>query len=74
MHFGYKPTNNYIIVPQTTKKGYALAEVGDGVYTNRCSSKSGVVQKSIIPTFKTSVTDIDVWWIMIKISLFQLAD
>lgn len=59
-HAGYRPTDNYIIIPQDTKEGYALAEVGDGVYTNRCPSKRGVVQKSMIPTLKTSVTDIGV--------------
>lgn len=59
-HAGYRPTDNYIIVPQATKEGYALAEVGDGVYTNRCQYKRGVVQKSMIPTIKTSVTDIGV--------------
>lgn len=59
-HAGYRPTDNYIIVPQATKAGYALAEVGDGVYTNRCQYKRGVVQRSMIPTIKTSVTDIGV--------------
>lgn len=59
-HAGYRPTDNYIIIPQDTKEGYALAEVGDGVYTNRCPSKRGVVQKSMIPTLKTSVSDIGV--------------
>ena len=59
-HAGYRPTDNYIIVPQATKEGYALAEVGDGVYINRCPSKRGVVQRSMINTIKTSVTDIGV--------------
>lgn len=59
-HAGYRPTDNYIIIPQATKEGYELAEVGDGVYTNRCPSKRGVVQRSMIPTIKTSVTDIGV--------------
>ena len=49
-----------ILVPQATKAGYAAAEVGDGVYTNRCKSKRGVVQKSIIPTLKCTVTDVGV--------------
>lgn len=57
---GYRPTDNYIIVPQKTKDGYALAQVGDGVYTDRCEYKRGVVQKSMIPTLKTSVNDIGV--------------
>ena len=38
-HAGYRPTDNYIIILQATKEGYALAEVGDGVYTNRCHLK-----------------------------------
>ena len=59
-HAGYRPTDNYIIIPQATKDGYALAEVGDGVYTNQCQYKRGVVQKSMIPTLKTSVSDIGV--------------
>lgn len=59
-HAGYRPTDNYIIVPQATKEGYALAKVGDGVYTNRSPSKRGVVQKSMIPTLKTSPSDIGV--------------
>ena len=59
-HAGYRPTDNYIIIPQATKEGYALAEVGDGVYTNRCPAKRGVVQKSMIPTLKTSISDIGV--------------
>lgn len=59
-HAGYRPTDNYIIIPQDTKEGYALAEVGDGVYANRCQYKRGVVQKHMIPTLKTSVSDIGV--------------
>lgn len=68
---GSRPTDNYIvepvisldgkvIVPQATKDGYAIAEVGDGIYTNRCISKRGVVQKDKIPTLKTSSNDIAV--------------
>ena len=52
--------DNVILVPQATKAGYAAAEVGDGIYTNRTKSKRGVVQKSMIPTLKTSVSDIGV--------------
>lgn len=52
--------NSKIMIPQAVKKGYALAEVGDGVYTNRCEYKRGVVQKSMIPALKTSVSDIGV--------------
>lgn len=68
---GSRPCDNYIvepvitldgkvIVPQATKDGYAIAEIGDGIYTNRCISKRGVVQKDKIPTLKTSVNDIAV--------------
>ena len=66
---GSGPCDNYIvepvitldgkvIVPQATKDGYAIAEIGDGIYTNRCISKRGVVQKDKIPTLKTSGNDI----------------
>ena len=49
-----------IIVPENTKKGYAVAKVGDGIYTNRPHQKRGVVQKNMIPTLKCSVSDIGV--------------
>ena len=52
--------DNVILVPQATKAGYAAAEVGDGIYTNRMKYKRGVVQKSMIPTLKTSVSDVGV--------------
>ncbi len=52
--------DNVILVPQATKAGYAAAELGDGIYTNRMKYKRGVVQKSMIPTLKTSVSDIGV--------------
>ncbi len=52
--------DNVIIVPEDTKKGYSLASVGDGIYTNRVAYKRGVVQKGKIPTLKTSVNDIAV--------------
>lgn len=68
---GTRPCDNFIvepvisldgkvIVPQATKDGYAIANVGDGIYTNRCTFKRGVVQKDKIPTLKTSVNDIAV--------------
>lgn len=57
---GNRATDNFIIVPEKTKIGYKLAEVGDGIYTNRCHQKRGVVQKNAIPTLKTSVADIAV--------------
>lgn len=52
--------DNLVIVPQATKDGYAIAKVGDGIYTNRCCFKRGVVQKDKIPTLKTSNKDIAV--------------
>ena len=52
--------DNYVIVPQNTKDGYAIAVEGDGIYTNRCSSKRGVVQKQKIPTLKASSNDLGV--------------
>ena len=52
--------DNVILVPQATKAGFAAAEVGDGIYTNRMKHKRGVVQKSMIPTLKTSVSDVGV--------------
>lgn len=47
--------NLYIVVPEATKKGYAIAEDGDGIYINRPHQKRGVVQKQMIQTLKTSV-------------------
>ena len=47
---GYK-----ILIPEATKKGYAEAEDGDGVYINRPHQKRGVVQKDMIQTIKTSL-------------------
>lgn len=52
--------DNVVIVPQATRDGYAAAEVGDGIYTNRCKSKRGVVQKGMIPTLKCSTYDVGV--------------
>lgn len=49
-----------IIMPEKTKKGYALAEEGDGVYLNRPHQKRGVVQKGIIQTIKTNGADVGV--------------
>lgn len=49
-----------ILVPEKTKKGYAEAEEGDGVYINRPHQKRGVVQKGKIQTIKTSCDDIGV--------------
>lgn len=52
--------DNFVIVPQAIKSGYAIAELGDGIYTNRCKSKRGVVQKNKIPTLKGSISDLGV--------------
>ena len=40
----------HILIKEATKKGYAVAEEGDGVYLNRPHQKRGVVQKDMIPT------------------------
>ena len=42
-----------ILIPEATKKGYAEATEGDGVYINRPQQKRGVVQKEKIQTLKT---------------------
>ena len=51
-------TNDSIIIPEATKTGFAIAHEGDGVYTNRVQWKRGVVQRGMIPTLKTSCSDI----------------
>lgn len=43
-----------IKIPEATKKGYAEASDGDGVYINRPHQKRGVVQKDKIQTIKTT--------------------
>ena len=43
-----------ILIPEATKKGYAEATDGDGVYINRPHQKRGVVQKDKIQTIKTT--------------------
>ena len=43
-----------IKIKEATKKGYAEAGEGDGVYINRPHQKRGVVQKGMIQTIKTS--------------------
>lgn len=47
-------TSGGLMIPETTKKGYAIANDGDGVYINRPHQKRGVVQKGKIQTLKTS--------------------
>ena len=57
---GGRKDDNFIIIPEKTKKGYAIAEDGDGVYINRPHQKRGVVQKGAIQTIKTQPNDIGV--------------
>ncbi len=57
---GGRMDDNFILVPEKTKKGYAEATNGDGVYINRPHQKRGVVQKGKIQTIKTSCDDIGV--------------
>lgn len=45
---------------ENTKKGYAIAEDGDGVYIDRPHQKRGVVQKGMIQTLKTASHDVAV--------------
>lgn len=49
-----------LLIKEKTKKGYAIACEGDGVYINRPHQKRGVVQKNIIQTIKTSASDVGV--------------
>lgn len=49
-----------ILIREATKKGYAVAEEGDGVYLNRPHQKRGVVQKGMIQTIKCNDNDLGV--------------
>lgn len=49
-----------VIIPEKTKKGYAEAYDGDGVYIDRPYQKRGCVQKGMTPTLKTSASDVGV--------------
>ncbi|PWJ19763.1 DNA (cytosine-5-)-methyltransferase [[Clostridium] innocuum] len=49
-----------LAVNENTKKGYAVAEDGDGIYIDRPYQKRGVVQKGMIQTLKTSSHDVAV--------------
>lgn len=51
---GSRMDDNFISIPEKTKKGYALATYGDGVYVNRPHQKRGVVQKGMIQTIKAN--------------------
>lgn len=57
---GGRMDDNFVIMPEKTKKGYAEATDGDGIYINRPHQKRGVVQKGKIQTLKTTVDDIGV--------------
>lgn len=49
-----------ILVQENTKKGFAVAKDGDGIYIDRPFQKRGVVQDGMIPTLKTSCRDLAV--------------
>lgn len=49
-----------VIIPEKTKKGYAEAYDGDGVYINRPHQKRGCIQTGMIQTIKTSGNDLGV--------------
>lgn len=53
-------SNDYIPIPEKTKRGYKEAREGDGIYINRPHQKRGCVQNNMIPTLKTSCTDVGV--------------
>lgn len=57
---GNRPTDNFIVMSEDTKLGYAKAYDGDGVYIDRPHQKRGVVQSGMIQTIKTSGDDIGV--------------
>jgi DNA (cytosine-5)-methyltransferase 1 len=52
--------DNYLIIPEKTKKGYAIANNGDSFYLDRPHQKRGVVQKEMTSTIKTSGNDLGV--------------
>ena len=56
----FEGTPQCIQIPEATKKGYAEAYEGDGVYINRPHQKRGCVQKGLIQTLKTSCDDVGV--------------
>lgn len=58
---GNTSTNaSMLLIKEATKKGYAEARYGDGVYINRPHQKRGVVQNGMIQTLKTSGMDVGV--------------
>ena len=52
--------DEFIRIPEATKKGYKEAYDGDGVYINRPHQKRGCVQDGLIQTIKTSNHDLGV--------------
>lgn len=57
---GSTPTDNFILVPEATIRGYKEAHLGDGIYINRPHQKRGTVQKGKIQTIKRTVNDLGV--------------
>ena len=57
---GTRASDNCIKVPEATKKGYAEARDGDGIYINRPHQKRGCVQKGKVPTIKANPGDLGV--------------
>jgi DNA (cytosine-5)-methyltransferase 1 len=51
---GSRVTDNFVLIPEATTRGYAKAYEGDGVYINRPHQKRGTVQKNIIQTINTA--------------------
>lgn len=49
-----------LAIRENTRKGFAIAEDGDGIYIDRTAQKRGVVQKGMIQTLKTSCSDVAV--------------
>lgn len=55
-----KKNKQCIYIKEKTKKGYAEAHDGDGVYLNRPHQKRGCVQENMIQTIKTNGDDVGV--------------
>lgn len=49
-----------VFVPSANKRGFEVAELGDGLYLNRPHQKRGTVQSKSVPTIKTNGNDIGV--------------
>lgn len=76
--YGILPTSidslNGIIVNENTKKGYAVAKDGDGIYIDRPYQKRGVVQSGMVQTLKTSCHDIAVVTKSLKTGVFYVRE